>query len=228
MWSAACAYYAGMRDVIGLQLPEFEKYQAWEDCARLGGFRVLHEEFCIVSDFPELIRVDSRNRPHCEDGPSHRWRDGWELYHWHGTRVDPWIIMHPERITVEIIEAEENAEIRRILVQRYGMARYIQDTGAEEVDAALELGVRLLRKQIGADTILMLHMRNSTVEPDGTVREFFTRLHSELKPLPLPTLTGDQRDAWFAEQEPQELTARNAVASSFGLRGEQYAPAVMT
>jgi hypothetical protein len=28
--------------------------------------------------------------------------------------------------------------------------------------------------------------------------------------------------------EPQSLTARNAVASTYGLRGEQYAPEIRT
>ncbi len=32
--------------------------------------------------------VDDRGQPHCDDGPSHRWRDGFEIYHLHGVRFD--------------------------------------------------------------------------------------------------------------------------------------------
>jgi hypothetical protein len=71
-------------------------------------------------------------------------------------------------------------------------------------------------------------MRNSTVEPDGTVREFISRLHSELKPLPPAELQGAKREQWYSDHKAQKLTARNAVASSFGLYGEQYAPEIQT
>jgi hypothetical protein len=92
MWAAFDCYLTSFRDVLGLYLPCHEKYVAWEQAAIHGGFRVLHPEFCIVSDFPEIIRVDGQNRPHCADGPSHKWRDGWALYHWHGVRIpDDWI-----------------------------------------------------------------------------------------------------------------------------------------
>jgi len=126
MWSGACAYYAAMRDVIGLRLPEFEKYQAWEDCARHGGFRVLHEEFCIVSDFPEFIRIDDQNRPHCETGASHRWRDGWSLYHWHGTSVPREWIEDRASLTPEIALRWENVEQRRAACEILGWSNVLE------------------------------------------------------------------------------------------------------
>lgn len=87
MWAAFPAYAEAMRDVISLAgLPVWGKYQAWEDAAKEGGFRFMHEEFCIVSDFPEVLTVDDQNRAHNEHGPSHRWRDGFEIYHLHGVR----------------------------------------------------------------------------------------------------------------------------------------------
>src|SRR5207244_1295263 len=50
--------------------------------------------------------------------------------------------------------------------------------------------------------------------PDGGRRKYMLRVHPELRPL--------HRDGTFGE--PQELTARNAAASTFGLRGVEYAP----
>jgi len=229
MWAAWDCYLTGARDVLGLQLPQHEAYSHWEQAAIHGGFRLMNPHFCMVCDFPEVLKTDSRNRPHCEDGPSHRWRDGWSLYHWHGLRVPAWIIEHPEQITVEKIDQEPNMEVRRVMVERFGLARYVKETGAECLDEAPELGVRLLRKNVGDETILMLHMRNSTVEPDGTVREFMSRLHSELKPIaPADLVDPALRERWYSEHHAQELTARNAVASSFGLYGEQYAPEVQS
>jgi hypothetical protein len=68
----------------------------------------MHEEFCMVCDFPEFIKVDDQNRPHCENGPSHRWRDGWSLYHWHGVRVPAhWIENRDTVDPAEIIKAKD-------------------------------------------------------------------------------------------------------------------------
>ena len=89
MWSYFGAYAEAMRDVIGLTgLDCWDKYRPWEDAMKEGGFRVMHEKFCIVSDFPKTLLVDEQNRPHCDSGPSHEWRDGFKIYHLHGVRFD--------------------------------------------------------------------------------------------------------------------------------------------
>lgn len=112
MWAGYDCYLTAFRDILGLELREHAAYKFWETAAIEGGFRVMHEDFCMVSDFPELIKVDNQNRPHCESGPSHRWRDGWSLYHWHGVRVpDHWI---ENRLTLDPVEVlkTQNTEQR--------------------------------------------------------------------------------------------------------------------
>lgn len=88
MWSSWDSFLSAGRDVLGLELPIYEKYDAWERCSKLGGFRYMHEEFCIVSDFPDFIHIDEQQRPHCDFGASHRWSDGFEIYHLDGVRFD--------------------------------------------------------------------------------------------------------------------------------------------
>jgi hypothetical protein len=135
MWGAWDCYITAMRDVIGLRLPEHEKYHWWEQAAIHGGFRVMHQEFCIVSDFPETLKIDAQNRPHCEDGPSHRWRDGWSLYHWHGVRVpDHWIADRDNLSAAEVM-AESNLETRRAGIEILGWARIVDDLGGRVIEA---------------------------------------------------------------------------------------------
>lgn len=125
MWAAWAGFLQAARDVLGLQLPQHAKYQAWEDCALHGGFRVLHEEFCIVSDFPAEIHKDEQNRPHNEFGPSHRWRDGWELYFWHGVKVPKeWIT--EKRITAGEALNWANVEQRRAACEILGWANVLE------------------------------------------------------------------------------------------------------
>ena len=225
MWSAWTCYLSAFRDVLGLQLPEHEKYRAWEACAVEGGFRIVHDEFCIVSDRPEILRVDAQNRPHCDDGPSHRWRDGWSLYHWHGMRMPAnreYVIHSPDLITVSAIEAETNSEIRRVMMERYGYERYMRDCNAVVVDrlpsdhAMTGLrDARLLVKHVPDDEpIVYVDLLNSTPEPDGTTKRYMLRVNPN-------AYGGDvQRSAHAAVAS----TWRNADGSLTYKRYQDYAP----
>ena len=148
-WAAYDCYLTAFRDVIGLELPEYNNYKYWEQAAIHGGFRVMHSDFCLVSDFPEFIKVDEQNRPHCETGPSHRWRDGWSLYHWHGTTVPGhWI---ENRKTVPVIEILKvtNTEQRIAGLQIVGWdralpelkAKVIDDSGSDDIGQLIEIRV---------------------------------------------------------------------------------------
>jgi hypothetical protein len=46
------------------------------------------------------------------------------LYSIHGTRVPQWIVENPEQITIEEIFKEKNAEIRRIMCERFGFRKF--------------------------------------------------------------------------------------------------------
>ena len=127
MWVYYDCYLSSFRDVLKLQLPVFAQYAPWEQCAIEGGFRWMHEEFCIVSDFPEVLKVDEQNRPHCDDGPSHRWRDGWELYYIHGVVVPRQVVVAPESLTIAQVRKEENAEVRRIMIERMGWDKFCSE-----------------------------------------------------------------------------------------------------
>ena len=134
MWAGWASYISGFHDVLGLDLPEHAAYKFYEDAARHGGFRVIHEEFCIVSDFPEVLRKDDQNRPHCENGPSHRWRDGWSLYHWHGVKIPSEWIEKKEELTPEIALTWENIEQRRAACEILGWSRILDELESRIID----------------------------------------------------------------------------------------------
>ena len=139
-WSGWCSYLSFFRWVVGLKI-DYSRWDHYEKLCEHSGPRYMHKEFCIVSDRPELLLVDENNRPHCENGPFCRWRDGFSLYAIHGVRVPAWVVLTPERISVEDIKHEQNAEVRRIMRERYGEGRYLVDTGAKILDVDGGLGV---------------------------------------------------------------------------------------
>lgn len=140
MWSAWASRQEAMRDVIGLTgLDVWDKYKSWEDCAIHGGFRVIHEEFCIVSDFPEILKVNSSNQPHCETGPSHRWRDGFEIYHLNGIRVPEWLVMTDAgKIDPKVVIEEKNVDVQREMIRKIGAERMLKALDAKPIDVFVD------------------------------------------------------------------------------------------
>ncbi len=134
MWAGYDCYLTACRDILGLELREHEGYAHWEQAAIHGGFRVMHEEFCLVSDFPEVLKVDDQNRPHCENGPSHRWRDGWCLYYWHGVQIPAEWIEDKESLTAKTALTWTNIEQRRAALEIVGWHNVLRELNAKVID----------------------------------------------------------------------------------------------
>jgi hypothetical protein len=116
-----------------------------------------------------------------------QWRDGLGIYYWHGTAVPEWIILHPEQITVEEIFKETNAEIRRIMCERFGFRKFGQaliDSGKatliSEQDVWGEL-VKYYHFNDGDATMGFIHVINGTTEVDGTKHEFILTVKADNK-----------------------------------------------
>ena len=134
MGAAYESYLTAFRDILGLRLKEHAAYAHWEQAAIHGGFRVVHPEFCIVSDFPEVLKIDVENRPHCETGPSHRWRDGWSLYHWHGVRIPAEWIEDRASLTAKAALTWTNIEQRRAACEIVGWSNILKELNAKTID----------------------------------------------------------------------------------------------
>lgn len=53
---------------------------------------------------------------------------------WAGVNVDRRVAFHPESIRVEEVLGERNAERRRVMLDRYGYGRFLEDSNAEILD----------------------------------------------------------------------------------------------
>jgi hypothetical protein len=177
MWSSWPAWLSFFRHVVKLDLPIYKKFQHYEAAAIHGGFRIMHEDFCMISDRPRVLKIDEDRRPHCEDGPSHLWSDGFAIFYWHGYRIEPgktWIITDKDRLSPNLIDAEPNAELRRIMLEIYGFERYTAARGAKVIDEDVNHGQprRLMSMKVMGEEIRVLHVINGSLEPDGTRRQF--------------------------------------------------------
>ncbi len=102
-------------------------------------------------------------------------------------------------LTPQRIREEENAELRRVMLEHYGYDRYLAESGAEPVQRD-ETGVLWRIELDGDEPMAMVEVVNSTPEPDGTHRTYWLRV------------------------PPRMRTAREGVAWTFGLEEGEYMP----
>ncbi len=134
-WSAWPAFITFFRYVAKLKI-DYTKWDYYEKACEHSSFRYMHEEFCIVSDRPTRLEVDSQNRPHRFDGAYMEWADGSGLYAIHGVRVPAWICeTSKEDFTKEMILSETNVDNRRCIIQKIGIEKTIELIGAKTVDS---------------------------------------------------------------------------------------------
>jgi hypothetical protein len=172
-WSGWSAYLSFFRHVAKLDLPIYEKFKHWEAASIHGGYRIMHKEFCIISDRPEILTVDAQNRPHNADGPFCRWRDGSRLYSWHDIRIPAWCIEEKHKITKETILAESNTEIRRVMCEIIGWQKVMKLFNGTTIhsDECLGLPRKLIEVNLNGNRVRLLHMTNGTIE-NGERRQF--------------------------------------------------------
>lgn len=73
-------------------------------------------------------------RVHRTDGPAIEYEDGSGVWCWQGVAVPKQVVLHPESLVAERILREPNAEVRRVMIERYGQERLVCDTWAKVLD----------------------------------------------------------------------------------------------
>jgi dissimilatory sulfite reductase (desulfoviridin) alpha/beta subunit len=63
-----------------------------------------------------------------------RFADNWGIGQLTGVEVDEQIVMSPETQTVKQIRKEENEEVKRIRIDRYGWNKYFEEINAKTID----------------------------------------------------------------------------------------------
>ncbi|GLW57531.1 DUF6745 domain-containing protein [Kitasatospora phosalacinea] len=167
--------------------------------ARQVGWWWPYERVVLLSERPTALHRDEAGRLDRADGPALAYADGFALHAWRGMPVPADFPEQLTGLTPERIRAEENAELRRVMLEHFGYDRYLAESGAEPLHRD-ETGV-LWRIQLPDDEpVVMVEVVNSTPEPDGTHRTYYLRV------------------------PPGTRTARAGVAWTFGVEEADYRP----
>ena len=179
--------------------PVDRRFNIWLNLARGAVAYQFYKGVCFVCEQPRIVQLDERSRLHNDSGSALVFPDGYSIYSWHGVTVDSYVIEQPDQITVDDIEQEENSEVRRVKTVRFGESKYLQNSAHDVIDES-SYGT-LYQKQVpGDEALVMVRVKNSTPEPDGTFKHYFLRV------------------------PPSITTARQAVAWTFGLEPDDYQP----
>lgn len=98
------------------------------------GWMIPYENVCVLSEKPIKYHINDRAEFHHETEKALEFKDGFGIYSFNGVSVPDFIIEHPETITAKHIKRESNLEIRRIMIDRMGINKYLEAVHAKVID----------------------------------------------------------------------------------------------
>lgn len=94
------------------------------------------KQVLVLAERP-TVHLNADGELHNDEGPAVHWADGAKQYYLDGHELGhlgELIVDHPEQLTLEHINNEENEEVKRLAIEQYGWGRYLEDIGARVVD----------------------------------------------------------------------------------------------
>jgi hypothetical protein len=197
-WLGAAEY---LHNVCGLEQHTKALTGLWQ-LARRACWMLPHGRVCWLLERPRLIRVDAAARLHATDGPALRFGETAKVYAWKGILVPAWLIEQRECIDVRCIDAAQDPQVRRCMIDIMTPKRFVEEGGAYAV-ARDDTGV-LWRKRWRWEAWAAVEVVNGTPEPDGTHKHYFLQVPATVR------------------------TPREAVAWTYGLSERHYRPLMRT
>jgi hypothetical protein len=105
------------------------------ELAKTCGWWSAYSEVAFIQDRPRSIVMNDNGKLHNLSGPAIEYPSGLKIYAIDNYLVPEYVVMDPNLITVEMIDKETNAELRRIYLQQYGFERYFENADCKLVDS---------------------------------------------------------------------------------------------
>jgi hypothetical protein len=179
------SFYDYMGEVLGLT--EVEPLHGVMKVAKSAGWWWPFDKACVMSERPIHLSRDPQDRMHNPDGYAIEYPDGFGVAMWHGTRVP--IDMLTTGWDIKRTLREENTEVRRCAIEKYGWDRFIYDAKLKAVGKEMQdpgnpgytLSLWDLPERIyGDEDVRVLLCTNATIERDGTRRRFGLTVPAEM------------------------------------------------
>lgn len=161
-----------------------------------------YAERVVLCRRPTSLLLDEAGRPHAADEPAVAFSGHLRLWAWHGAMVPQRVVDGRVLDHMRILD-EPNAELRRMMLERYGLSRFRREARSEKLHQD-RWGTLWLVPVRRGEPIVTVEVVNSTPEPDGTYRHYELRV------------------------PPNMRTALQAVAWTFGLSPREYSERMMS
>lgn len=199
-WVAFWSFVVAERDVINkaileanVKLEGKDKLEEIEDFSRdvkitsvLEASKELHwyllyDGVALVSDFPEWFSLDDQDRLHSDEKPAFGYRDGSKQYSSHNVVMPKWVFEQPEKLTMKKIAKEKNAEVRRVMMNRYGREKLLSEAKLIHQDEWGNLYHIEQIKDVDGNHYAYVDVPNATPEKDGSIKRYFLRVNPVFK-----------------------------------------------
>ena len=138
-----------------------KKWEVFASLVKECGWIFCDDEICVVCDRPRILSLDSENRLHAEGKPAIQFADGFSVYAYHGVRLpEAYGKLHPRQWRSEWLLSEDNAELKRVLIQGIGYARICQELQAVELDSFAEYTLLIIDSDADIEAIYLLKMND--------------------------------------------------------------------
>ncbi|NER39711.1 MAG: hypothetical protein F6J93_38230 [Oscillatoria sp. SIO1A7] len=135
------------------------KWNMLQALVRDCGSFMLFENSCIICDRPTKLLLDEEYRFHAEGEPAIEFSDGFHAYYFHDTRLaERYGQVRPQEWKPEWLLSENNAEIRRLLIENIGYARICQELQALSLDTWREYELLKIEGDLDVEPIHLLKM----------------------------------------------------------------------
>ncbi len=151
--------FRGNYDVELVEENNRKKWEIFQLLVKECGWIFAFEKFCIVCDRPRILSFDNEYRLHAEGSPAIQFADGYSLYAYHGVRLpEKYGKLHPQQWQAKWLLEEENAELRRVLIQVIGYYRISQELAVAELDCFREYTLLKIDTEVDIEPIYLLKM----------------------------------------------------------------------
>ncbi|MCU0542687.1 MAG: hypothetical protein MUE44_10900 [Oscillatoriaceae cyanobacterium Prado104] len=110
-------------------------WNIFQSIARYCGWIYPYDKVCVVCEKPIALMTNSEYQLHAAGKPAVEFADGYAIYAYRGVILPQWYgCFHPHEWQSQWLLKEQNAEVRRALIQGIGYDRIIQELEATELD----------------------------------------------------------------------------------------------
>ncbi|MEG4106185.1 DUF6745 domain-containing protein [Microcoleus sp. S13_C5] len=136
LWAAYGSLLDFCISVLNLPHSYARNWIVFQSIVRDCGWIYPYDKVCIVCEKPIALSADSNHRLHAEATPAVQFADGFSIYAYHGVILPEWYgRLHPDQWQSKWVLKEQNAEVRRALIQGIGYDRICQELAVTELDS---------------------------------------------------------------------------------------------